>query len=49
MKCELTKQEVCNLTCFKGILISIKYSSKNYKTRADFLNALQKIKNERKK
>lgn len=45
MKCELTKQQVCNLSCFKGILISINYSSENYKTKEDFLNALQKLKN----
>ncbi len=48
MKCELTKKEVCYLSSFRGILISIKYSSELFKTREEFLNALQIIKNKKK-
>ena len=44
MKCELTKKEVCYLSSFRGILISIKYSSELFKTREEFLNALMEIK-----
>ncbi len=44
MKCELTKQQVCNLTCYKGVLISIRFVSEQFETREEFLNALMEIK-----
>ncbi len=45
MKCELTRQPTCNLFNFEGVMISIPDVAEEFETRREFLRALYKLLN----
>jgi hypothetical protein len=48
MKCEITKQETCNLGNFCGILIDFGKVSKEYETREKLMEKVKEVKKKHK-